>query len=147
MSVPPDYAGFERHLIVRDPYARLLSIYGHLRRQARLGAEAMGFAKWLHHFLDLRRAFDPQSYDGDVPSIWLATQAECWRRLGGSRFWKLEEIGKFLSAVGIAAELPRVNVSRERAGTWEAVGAGTLDRVWQEWSRADCEAFGYERHA
>lgn len=144
MTVPAEFAGYTRHMIVRDPYARLVSIYGYLRRRpgewGSALAAAVGFSAWVEWFLSIRRTFDPLSYDAKAPAIWLATQAECWHLLRGDRFWKLEEIGRFLVAVGIRAELPRINVSRQVEAP-----EGCSDLVWDEWCREDCATFGYGR--
>lgn len=145
MTVPDGCEGYTRHMVVRDPYARLVSIYRYLRRRVgdwghRAAAE-LGFAQWVEHFLDLRRGFDPRSYNAEAPSIWLATQAECWRILGGDRFWKLEAIDRLLTALNIGATLEVLNAS----GGNVSIPSGCLERVWNEWSREDCELFGYGR--
>lgn len=140
MTVPEEFVGYTRHMIVRDPFARMVSIYGYLRRRGEMLAHVLGIAPWIERFLDQRRSFRPETYNAMAPSIWLATQAECWRQLRGDRFWKLEAIGDFLAAVNIRAELPRVNV-----GTPGEIPTECRERVWREWAREDCSMFGYAR--
>lgn len=149
MHAPAGCAHFTRHLIVRNPYARLASIYDYLRR--RVGdwghreAASLSFPVWLDHFLDLRRDFSAANYDAEPPSIWLATQYECWRILMADHFWRLEEIGDLLRALKIDAELPRVNQGPARRRLSAVFTKHCRQRVWEEWSRMDCEWFGYKR--
>lgn len=101
----------------------------------------MEYPEWVESFLDSRRGFDARFYDSNAPSIWLCTQAECWRILRGHFFWKLEEISSMLSFLGLeVGELPRLNV-----GNVEKVDLAPRiwDRVWREWSQEDSELFGY----
>ena len=145
MDVPEEHANSVRHMTVRDPYERLSSIYRYLRRRdAGWGvneAKSLTFGTWITYFLALRKTFSPESYNAMAPSIWLATQAECWAVYRGQWFWKLEELQGFLTVLNIDVPLEKVNAT---PGVVE-FPVELLDQVWDEWAGMDCVRFGYKR--
>lgn len=147
MDAPSEQMLF-RYLMVRDPYARLHSIYKFMmRREAKewgcVDAQRLQFPAWVEYFLSLRAAFDYRSYDAFAPSIWLTTLSECFDLFVPQRFWKLEEIGELPQHLGICTPIPHLN--RDPAPSAAPFRGVDLDLVWREWAARDCEMFGYAR--
>lgn len=144
MTVPSEFADYTRHLVVRDPYQRLCSIYDHARRSKGLsGLRAeLPFPRWVSYYLDMRRLWKGNGGAcDDMPGMWYNNQADCWRALKGNYFWPLEQIDKLL----LTLHLPQISCLNTSPCPHPSYDGVDLARLNDEWAGEDCETFGYLR--
>ena len=141
MPVPEQYADYDRHMMTRDPYHRLISIWNYIgRRKTDWGHEMAQkpFHEFVPEFLDARaKLLTHESTDTyGAPGVWIYNQTDNWNilcsdaHLDGSYSvpcyqWKLEEadamVGWMMVRYGIepGREFPRTNTAdnhKERSG-------------------------------
>lgn len=148
MNAPDEQMRF-RYLMVRNPYARLYSIYKYLMRRETtewgcIEARRLSFAAWVDHFLSMRSSFSIRDYDAAAPSIWLATLADCRELFVPHRFWRLEEIEDLPAHLGVSGPIPHLNRNPSPDPS-PYTNDVDMKRVWDEWAGRDCELFGYSR--
>jgi hypothetical protein len=151
MSVPQVFARYSRHMTVRDPYQRLISIYHHMRNHrsawGHVEASLTPFTAWVTGFLAARAEMVvPDLYTPGTPDVWLFSQYQCWRILGGEHFWRLEQLGELVDRLlDCPGAVPRLNAhSAEPYDVDEYYPSANIrERVWRQWAKKDCEAFGY----
>ena len=143
-QVPPAFADYYTWAVVRNPYARAVSLWWRTRHDPTARrilsegpAELPAFIRWL---MTGPEAAAKRSLDLSM-SAWLQPV-----RL--DRFCRLENLSAELSGLpfwdGRSVDLPRLNVGADRTGWRDYM---TLDAVAaiQEWAGDDFERFGYSR--
>lgn len=123
-ALPPDAQGMRICVVVRDPYARFLSLLGHIHKYHRRPETIAGLAETVgdHWFSEPisasidRAGFEPYQY----------------------QYWQLEHIESCLATIGITESPPRLNP----ALTQLEIDDDVVRRI-EGWARPDCERFDY----
>lgn len=172
MVVPGAYEDFERFIVVRNPYSRLVSMYhyfldpmnysqwgakfvqGREHRNAKFDHPPMTFAQFVK-FMKHERDKRPDGYLGSntfrSPDLWLNSLSENADLLGYDGYIKIEdaddEINKKLGgAIPPPGHKHRTRSRKESGKKLPSYFTGKRVRqMVEEWAAEDCQRFGYER--
>lgn len=121
-----------RFVVVRDPYARLVSLYLHFARwQASIGMGSPHFG-----------GFARQAVEGKLEPFYGWQLSQWLAHAGDAEVLRVESLVEDLHGLGIDAELPRVNVSFYRR-PWQDFYTPELVELVSPWAAPDCERWGY----
>lgn len=160
MDPPDEYKQYDRYIIVRDPYERLVSMWSficHSPNRTQWGAKetrGMSLTDWLRWFLPRQREASERTWQFRSPWVWTKTMSECADRLRvGNLFLRIEEADEDMRAM-IKEYRLEVPERRQREGMYHSnradmhrpyyrMSGSVLDMMNEAGAHDDALRFGY----
>ena len=126
--VPVGFQHFEISILVRNPYTRFQSLWGHRQKDClEAGKDPGTIEEFAHEVVN-----DPIWFNGSISDI--------YKDCGWQRYWQIEHIKQCLDRVNIHEWVPHIN---RTVFAKQALPQEIIDII-RPWAEPDCEAFNYE---
>lgn len=126
--VPVGFQHFEKSILVRNPYDRFQSLWGHRQRDCLEKDKDFGSVE---EFAD-ELVREPNWFNGAI--------SEVYKDSGWQRYWQIEHIKGCLERARIYAWVPHIN--RNTFAKQEL--SQEVVKILRPWAEPDCDTFGYE---
>jgi hypothetical protein len=161
LDCPAEAEGYKRYMMVRNPWARLVSTWSFLANPKSKGEhkakdiQQMTFGEFVYWWLQYRDAWSPVGVlqGGQQPSVfwsaparWLMTLSECDAVWKAEDYIRVENMAGDLELLGLNYGQPVQNnsSSKVRPGEWTDYWTDELLRETASTLRKDAHAFGYD---
>ena len=126
-KVPERYEHYKRYLLVRNPYTRFQSMWGHHQRDCMAGKRDPGTIEQL-----AERCVNTDEW-------FFSNITDIYGDSGWEWYWQIEHIQDCLSQAGIPVWVPHINRNTfaKKDLSQEVV------EILRPWAEPDCEAFNY----